>query len=82
MLRSITLIRAVSSCWISGKDSAEAAFSPNDVLCLPALGHSRGAEIKKEEENIYLIPGSSLEKNFRGFLLLLGRNFQPPFFFL
>lgn len=63
MLRNVTLIRAVSSCWISGKDSAEAALSPNDVLCLPVLGHARRAEIGKEEENISLIRGNSLEKN-------------------
>ena len=75
------MIRAVSSCWISGKNSAETVLSPNDVLCLPALGHARGAEIRKEEESISLIPGNSLEENFRGFLLLLGCTFQPGVFF-
>lgn len=81
----VILIRAVSSCWISGKDSSEALLSPNDTLCLPPLGHARGAKIRKEEENTALIPGNSLEKNFRGFLLLLGCTFQPVvfgFFFL
>lgn len=76
----VILIRAVSSCWISGKDSAEALLSPNDTLCLPPLGHARGAKIRKEEENTALIPGNSLEKNFRGFLLLLGCTFQPVVF--
>lgn len=78
MLRNVTLIRAVSSCWISGKDSAEAVLPPNDVLCLPALGHARGAESGKEEKNVSLIPVNSLEKkNFRSFLFLLGCTFQP-----
>lgn len=56
------MIRAVSSCWISGKDSAEALLSPNDTLCLPRLSHGRGVKIRKEEENTTLIPGNSLEK--------------------
>lgn len=83
MLRNVTLIKAVSSCWESGKDSAEAALSPNYVLCLPALGHASWAEIRKEEENISLIPSNSLKKDFRDLLLLLGCTIQtpPPFFF-
>lgn len=83
LLRNVTLIRAVSSCWVSGKDSAEAVLSPNHVLCLSALGHARGAEIRKEEKNTSLVHVNSLgKKAFRCFLLLLGCTFQPPFIFL
>lgn len=76
----VILIRTVSSCWISGKDSAEALFSPNDTLCLPAFGHARWVKIRKEEENTTLIPGNSLGKNFRGSLLLLVCIFQSVVF--
>lgn len=58
----VILIRAVSSCWISGIGSAEALLSPDDTLCLPPLGRARGMKIRKEEENTTLIPGNSLEK--------------------
>lgn len=60
MLRNVTLIRAVSSCWKSRTGSAEAALSPDDILCLPALGLAGGAEIRKK--NISLISDNSLKK--------------------
>lgn len=60
VLRNVTLIRAVSSCWKSSIGSAEAALSPDDILCLPALGLVGGAEIRKK--NISLISDNSLKK--------------------
>lgn len=49
-----------------------------DVLCLPALGHASWAEIRKEEENISLIPSNSLKKTSEIFCCCWAVPFKPP----